>query len=111
MDETLDLPSENPPLPPLSPKLSHAEENIDSILDDHIISTRDVGTQHCLIKWRGRPEPENSWITEMDLRRLDLTYLSISTASRSFPVHTQQSQFFLTQGPNDEDITPLSKLH
>jgi len=51
MDEpTHDLPSESPPLPPLPPKLSHAVENIDSILDDQTISTTDGGTQHYLIK-------------------------------------------------------------
>jgi len=50
MDEpTQDL-HESPPLPPLSPKLSYAAENIDSILDDKIVSTRDGGTRCYLIK-------------------------------------------------------------
>jgi len=40
MDEpTHDLISKSPLLPLLPSKLSHAEENIDSILDDYIIST------------------------------------------------------------------------
>jgi len=42
-----DLLSESPPLPP---KLSYATENIDSILDDQIVSTRDGGKQRYLIK-------------------------------------------------------------
>ena len=42
MDEpTQDLPSESHSLPALPPKLSHAAENINSILDDQIVSTRD----------------------------------------------------------------------
>jgi len=40
------------PLPPLPPKLSYAAENINSILDDQIVSTRDKGTGHYLIKWK-----------------------------------------------------------
>ena len=50
------------PLPPLPPKLSYAIENIDSILDDQIVSTRDGGTRHYLIKWKGKLDSENSWI-------------------------------------------------
>jgi len=61
MDEpTQDILSESPPLPPLPPKLSYAAEDIDYILDDQIVSTRDGGTRYYLIKWKGRPESENS---------------------------------------------------
>ena len=52
--------SESPPLPPLPPKLSYATENIDSILDDQIVSIRDGGTRRYLIKWTGKPDSENS---------------------------------------------------
>ena len=44
-EPTQDLLSESPSLPPLPLKLLHATENIDSILDDQIISTRDGGTR------------------------------------------------------------------
>ena len=37
--------SERPPLPPLPPKLSYTTKNIDSILDDQVISTRDGRTR------------------------------------------------------------------
>jgi len=51
MDEpTQDLLSESSPLLSLLPKLPHATENIDSILDDYIVSTRDGGTRRYLIK-------------------------------------------------------------
>ena len=60
MDEpTHDLP-ESSLLPLLPPKLSHAEENIDSILDDQIVSTRDGGTRRYLIKWKEKSDSENS---------------------------------------------------
>ena len=45
MDEpTHDIPSESPQLPPLFLKLSHAVENINFILDDKIVFSRDGGT-------------------------------------------------------------------
>ena len=49
-EPTQDLLSKSPQLPPLPPKLSYATENIDSILDDQIVSTRDGTTRHYLIK-------------------------------------------------------------
>ena len=53
-----DLLSESPPLPSLPSKLSYATKNIDSILDDQIISTRDGGTRRYLIKWTGKSDSE-----------------------------------------------------
>jgi len=41
---TQDLLSESPPLPPPPSKLSYAAENIDSILDNQMVSTRDGDT-------------------------------------------------------------------
>ena len=58
-EPTHNLPSESPSLSPLPPKLFHATKNIDSILVDQIISTKDGGTRCYLVKWRGRPESEN----------------------------------------------------
>jgi len=59
-----------PTLPSLPLKLPHATENIDSILDDQIVSTRDRVTRPYVIKWKGRPDSENSWITD-DFRQLN----------------------------------------
>ena len=61
MDEpNHNLLSESPPLPPLSPKLFYAIENIDSNLVDQIVSSRAGGTRRCLVKLRERPESKNS---------------------------------------------------
>jgi len=49
-EPTHDIPSESPSLPRLPPKLSYTVENIDSILDDQIVSTRDRGTRRSLVK-------------------------------------------------------------
>ena len=45
-------------------------KNIDSIFDEQIVSTKNGGTQCCHIKLKGRPESENSLITEEDLQKL-----------------------------------------
>ena len=82
-EPTYDLPSESPQLPPLPPTLSHAIENIDSILVDQVVSSRDGGTRYYLVKWRGRPESENSWITEEDLRRLGYYRSQTTTFQRT----------------------------
>ena len=58
-ESTQDFLSESPSLPPLSPKLPYTAENINSILDDQIVSTRDEETRRYLVKWRGRTESEN----------------------------------------------------
>jgi len=57
---TQDILSESPPLPPLPSKLSYAVENIHSILDDQIVSTRDGETLRYLMKWKERSDSENS---------------------------------------------------
>jgi len=49
-EPTSDFLSESSLLSPLPSKLSYTAENIDSILDDQIVSIRDGGTQHYLIK-------------------------------------------------------------
>ena len=38
-------------------------EQIDSIKDDQIISTRDDGCRRFLVHWKGRPESDDTWIT------------------------------------------------
>ena len=50
VDELTQNLSERSPLTLLLSKLSYAAENIDFILDDQIIYTRDKGTRHYLIK-------------------------------------------------------------
>jgi len=43
-------------------------EQIKSIKDDQIISTRDGSCRRYLVHWRGRLESDDTWITRKDLR-------------------------------------------
>ena len=107
MDEPSNDLSESPPLRPFPPKLSYATENIDSILDDQIVSTRDGGTRRYLIKWTGKPDSENSWITEEDLQHLDPDRLERYHSQQQFsPPHSTGSSPS-HPGGIDEDIMPL----
>jgi len=85
------------PLPPLPLKLPYAAENIDFILDDQIVSTGDGGTQHYLVKWKGRFESENSWIIE-DFRWLDPGQLEHYHSQQQLPLHTRQGRVYPTFG-------------
>ena len=50
------------PTPLILPPAS--KEHIGAILDEKIVSTRDGGVQHFLVRWRGRPDFEFMWITQ-----------------------------------------------
>ena len=59
----------NPECPPLNwPERS---ERIKRILNNQTISTRNKGYQRYLVRWQGRPESKDSWITREDLQRID----------------------------------------
>jgi hypothetical protein len=78
-------------LPPaILPALAPPREQIDVILDDQLVSMRRGGYQKFLVRWKGRPESDNSWIKADEVQRLnpDLydEYLAFhSTESSSFP--------------------------
>ena len=38
-------------------------DQIDSIKDDQIITTRNDGCRRYLLRWKGRPESDDAWIT------------------------------------------------
>ena len=46
-------------------------ERIERILDDQAITTRGRGYQRFLVRWQGRPESDDSWISREDLQRLN----------------------------------------
>ena len=46
-------------------------ERIERILDNQTICTRNKGYQRYLVRWQGRPESEDSWISREDLQRID----------------------------------------
>ena len=50
-----------PECPP--PILSERGVRIEHVLDDQAITTRGKGRQCFLVRWQGRPESDDSWIT------------------------------------------------
>ena len=47
------------------------KDRIEKILDDQAVTTRNKGYQRYLVRWYGRPESEDSWITREDLQNID----------------------------------------
>ena len=47
------------------------KEQIEKILDDQVISTRNRGYQRYLVRWLGRPDSDDSWISREELQELD----------------------------------------
>ena len=74
------------PIPTSSPlNLPYAhKESIDVILDEQIVSTRDGGVHRFLVRWRGRPDSDCTWITRDELRRLDPDLLEYYQSSSDF---------------------------
>ena len=58
-----------PECPP--PNIPERGERIERVLDDQAITTRGKGYQRYLVRWQGRPESDDSWITREDLQRID----------------------------------------
>ena len=63
--ESETLPECPPAIPP------KRKEIVEHILDDQSITTRNKGYQRYLVRWQGRPESEDSWITREDLQQID----------------------------------------
>ena len=76
----------NAPIPTSLPlNLSYAhKESIDVILGEQIVSTRDGGVHRFLVRWRGRPDSDCTWITRDELQRLDLDLLEYYQSSSDF---------------------------
>ena len=72
LDSTFDEPLLDPidtPIPthlPLNLPYAH-KESIDTILDEQIVSTKDGGVHHFLVRWRGQPDSNSTWITRDEL--------------------------------------------
>lgn len=49
------------PTPP-PPPLHQRHEQIEGILDEQTVSTRQGGYQEYLVKWKGRPKIDNKWL-------------------------------------------------
>ena len=77
IDATIPTPS------PLNLPYTH-RESIDFILDEQIVSTRDGGVHRFLVRWRGRPDSDCTWITRDELRQLDPDLLEYYQSSSDF---------------------------
>ena len=54
--------------------LSSTVDGVKVILEDEIMSSTNGGFYQFLVRWKGRPQFDNSWVREDDLRRLPLTW-------------------------------------
>ena len=60
---------EREPVPECPPTiLPNKREKIEQILDDKIVTTRNKDYYRYLVRWQGRPESDNSWVTKEDLQ-------------------------------------------
>ena len=84
-DESLPNPIDAPIPTPLPLNLPYAhKESIDAILDEQIVSTRDGGVHRFLVRWRGRPDSDYTWITQDELLQLDPDLLEYYQSSSDF---------------------------
>ena len=66
----------------LPPTLSPCPE-VEYVLDDQLVSTRQGGYQIFLVKWQGKPHSENTWITTTDFQKLNPDLCELYQASNS----------------------------
>ena len=66
----------------LPPTLSPHPE-IEYVLNDQLVSTRQGRYQIFLVKWRGKPHFENTWITTTDFQKLNPDLYELYLASNS----------------------------
>ncbi|KAL7117671.1 hypothetical protein ACP275_03G087200 [Erythranthe tilingii] len=58
------------PTPHSPPKIVH-KDVVEDIVDEQVVSTRQGGYQKFLIKWKNRPNSDNTWVTKEELQRID----------------------------------------
>ena len=86
-----------PPLPQIQP--THTAKQIDEIIDDKIVPTRDGGYHNLLICWRGLPDSENFWSSNGWI-------LIVWSTMRTEEACIRHGRFFSNHWGNDGDITP-----
>lgn len=93
------MPSTSSPIPtslllPAAPKAQ-----VDSILSEQVISAQD-GVRRYLVRWKGRPESDDSWLTHEELMELNPDLLEFYMSSLADNL-TRSS--FSNQGRVDTD--------
>ncbi|PKU72974.1 hypothetical protein MA16_Dca007537 [Dendrobium catenatum] len=76
-------------------------EKVDTILSDDIIFTKEDGRRRYLIRWRDKPESEDTWLDRKELQQIDSDALEIYESNRD--TYSTKSSF-LPSRENDEDI-------
>ena len=81
-------------------------DQIDKIVDDEIITTKDGRTHKYLVRWKEKPPTNDSWIDHSELQKIDP---DIWSSIRVLLPQTQQNRVLLQPGENDADIMKSSK--
>ena len=84
-----------------------SKERIKQILDDQAIATRNKSYQRYLVRWQGRPDSEDPWITREDLQQIDPDLLE-RYHSHADPYSTRSSSSH--SGRIDVDIMSRRRL-
>ena len=82
-------------------------DRVERILDDQAIATRNKSYQRYLVRWQGRPNSEDSWITREDLQQIDPNILE-RYHSHADPYSTRSSSSH--SGIIDVDIMSRRRL-
>ncbi len=98
----VDQPDPAPAIEPPPPKFHARREHIEHILDEQVISTRRGSYQRYLVRWKGRPESDVTWISRAELQRLDPDLLEQYDSRPD--LHSTGSSFFHPEGV-DGDIS------
>ena len=96
---------DSPPIQniPLQPDIPARQEYVEQILDEQVTFTKRGSYQKFLVRWRGRPATDATWITRLELQRLAPDLLA------EFDAHQQQESdstepSSFRPGRVDEDI-------
>ena len=65
------------------PPTLNLHSKIEYVLDDQFVSTQQGGYQNFLVKRRGKPHSENTWITTTDFQKLNLDLYELYQTSNS----------------------------
>ena len=105
------------PNTPVLPNIPTCKNKIDCILDEQVMFTRGGSYQRYLVRWRGRPDSDATWIPRAEVQRLapellqeyDQAQLDVQQAV-PFDEHSTESSFS-HPGRIDEVISTRPQIH